>query len=254
MGSRVVAAVHKQENMELMGGLEADVNVGRDIGEAAGLGNIGIKVSGDLEEIVDRADVLVEFTDPEASLGHLRDVVKHNKAMVLGTTGFSEGQMREIKELTKNIPCVMAPNMSVGINVLLKVVADLAKWLGDEYDIEIVETHHRFKKDAPSGTAKRIAQVLASAYGRDLGEVGVYGRQGMIGERSRDEIGILAIRAGDTVGDHTVIFGGIGERLEITHRAHSRDTFAYGAIRAIRFVTSARKGLYDMQDVLGIKE
>jgi 4-hydroxy-tetrahydrodipicolinate reductase len=173
--------------------------------------------------------------------------------MVIGTTGFAPEQVARVQELARQIPCVLAPNMSMGVNVLFKVVADVARLLGDDFDVEIVEAHHRFKKDAPSGTALKLAQNVADALGRDLNQTGVYARHGLIGERTRQEIGIQTVRAGDIVGEHTVIFASLGERIEITHRAHSRDNFARGAIRAAIWVVKQPPGLYNMQQVLGIK-
>jgi 4-hydroxy-tetrahydrodipicolinate reductase len=161
--------------------------------------------------------------------------------------------MEQAKKLTQEFPCVLAPNMSVGVNLMFKIVEEVAQILGPDYDCEIIEAHHRMKKDAPSGTALRLGEVIAHALGKNLAEVGVYGRRGMIGERSRGEIGMQVIRAGDIVGDHTVLFGGMGERLEITHRAHTRDTFAQGAVRAAKWVVNQKPGLYDMGDVLGLK-
>ena len=173
--------------------------------------------------------------------------------MVIGTTGLTPSQLEEIKTLARQVPCVLSPNMSVGVNLIYKVIGEMAKTLGDDYDIEVIEAHHRLKKDAPSGTALKIAEVLARAVNRDLDQVGVYARKGMIGERTKQEIGIQTIRAGDIVGDHTVLFGGMGERIEVTHRASSRDTFARGALRAARWVVRQPPGLYDMMDVLGLK-
>jgi 4-hydroxy-tetrahydrodipicolinate reductase len=210
-------------------------------------------VSGSLAECLPTGEVLLEFTNPVASMTHFREVANAGKAMVIGTTGFSAEQLAEIRELAPRVRVVLAPNMSVGVNLMFKVVEDVARVLKDGYDVEIVEAHHRLKKDAPSGTALKLAQVMAQALGRDLEEVGVYARKGLIGERSKEEIGIQTVRAGDIVGEHTVIFGGIGERLEIIHRAHSRDNFARGAVRAALWVVQQPLGLYDMQDVLGLK-
>jgi 4-hydroxy-tetrahydrodipicolinate reductase len=173
--------------------------------------------------------------------------------MVIGSTGFSPEEMEEIRDLTGNVPCVLAPNMSVGVNVLFKVIRTVAEILGDDYDVEILEAHHHLKKDAPSGTAMKMAHIIAEALGRDLDEVGIYERKGLIGERPRREIGIQTLRAGDIVGEHTVLFGAVGERLELIHRAHSRDNFAKGAIRAAKWVVEQKPGLYDMQDVLGLR-
>jgi 4-hydroxy-tetrahydrodipicolinate reductase len=172
---------------------------------------------------------------------------------VIGSTGFTAEEMKRARELADSVRCVLTPNMSVGVNVLLKVLADVAGILGDDYDVEIVEAHHHLKKDAPSGTALKMAQVIAESLGRDLDQVGVYSRKGMIGERTKPEIGIQTVRAGDIVGEHTVIFGGMGERLEFIHRAQSRDNFARGAIRAALWIVGRENGLYDMQDVLGLK-
>jgi 4-hydroxy-tetrahydrodipicolinate reductase len=173
--------------------------------------------------------------------------------MVIGTTGFSAAELDEVRSLARQVPCVCSPNMSVGVNLIYKVIGEMAKTLGDDYDIEVIEAHHRLKKDAPSGTALKIAEVLARSVNRDLNQVGVYARKGLIGERKKGEIGIQSIRAGDIVGDHTIIFGGMGERIEVTHRASSRDTFARGALRAARWVVRQPPGLYDMMDVLGLK-
>lgn len=255
MGSRIISAIVNDEKIKLVGALEkkGHPSFGKDAGEVNGLGKLGVLISDDLEHIIDEGAVLIEFTNPETSLEHLRTAIEHNKAMVIGTTGFSDEQLKEMKEIATQIPCVMAPNMSVGVNLLFKLAKDIAPVLGDDYDIEIVEAHHRKKKDAPSGTAIRIAEILTETLGRNLKESGVYGRRGTTGERTRKEIGIHAVRAGDIVGEHTITFAGTGERLEITHRAHSRDTFAQGAMRAVKFVNKAKKGLYDMQDVLKLK-
>jgi 4-hydroxy-tetrahydrodipicolinate reductase len=173
--------------------------------------------------------------------------------MVIGTTGFNTAELDELKSLAKRFPCVLSPNMSVGVNLIFKVISEMARTLGDDYDIEVIEAHHRLKKDAPSGTALKIAEVLARAVDRDLNQVGVYARKGLIGERKKQEIGIQTIRAGDIVGDHTILFGGMGERIELTHRASSRDTFARGALRAAGWVVTQPPGLYDMMDVLNLK-
>ena len=204
--------------------------VGRDVGEVVGLPKKNIKIAASLEEVINAGDVIIDFTHPEVSLEHLKQAAAAGKAMVIGTTGFSAAEIEEIKKLAKNTRVVLAPNMSVGVNLMFKVVADIAQILSSGYDVEIVEAHHRLKKDAPSGTAMKLAQVIARALNRDLDEVGVYKRQGMIGQRTDAEIGIQTLRAGDIVGEHTVMFGGIGERLEIIHRAHNRDNFARGAV------------------------
>ena len=257
MGKLLVNSVAQADDLELVGAVEASgiPDVGKDAGEVAGAGTLGVKIVDDsqLSEVMKKGDVVINFTAPkEAVLDHLRVAVENEKPMVIGTTGFSDEEIGTIRGLASSIPCVMAPNMSVGINLMLKIVKDVASVLGDEYDVEIIETHHHFKKDAPSGTAMRIAQVLAEALGRNLGEVGVYGREGIVGERSAKEIGIHAVRAGDIVGDHIVLFGGLGERLEIVHRMQSREPLVSGALKAARWVVNAPEGLHDISEVLGL--
>jgi len=254
MGSRLVALIHESGDLKLVGGLEAPDHpgVGRDAGEVAGIGRTGVTIVGRPEDVLARDRIVVEFSTPEATLAHLRVVAGAGGRAVIGTTGFSAAQREEIAHLAGRVPVVLASNMSVGVTVALRVLAEMARLLGDEYDVEITEIHHRFKKDAPSGTALSMAEAVASALGRDLRTVGVYGRHGMTGERSRPEIGVMSLRAGDVVGEHTVTFATLGERLELTHRAHSRDTFARGALRAIRFVATAGPGLHSMHDVLGL--
>ena len=257
MGKLLVEGVAQEDDLELVGAVEAPgvPGVGKDAGEVAGAGTLGVKIVDDsqLSEVMKNGDVAINFITPkEAVLNHLRVAVENEKPMVIGTTGFSDEEIEIIRELTSKIPCVMAPNMSVGINLMLKVVRDIASVLGDDYDVEVIETHHHFKKDAPSGTAARIAQVLADALGQDLKETGVYGREGIVGERPSKEIGIHAVRAGDIIGDHIVLFGGIGERLEITHRAQSREPYVKGALKAARWIVTAPKGLHDISEVLGL--
>jgi len=227
--------------------------IGKDVGDGLGLGRTGILIEDSLVGCIDRGDVVIDFTSHEVSLGNLKIVAERGKAIVIGSTGFTAEEMKRVGALATSARCVLTPNMSIGVNVMLKVLADVAGILGDNYDVEIVETHHHMKKDAPSGTALKMAQVIAERLGRDLDRVGVYSRKGMIGERTKPEIGIQSVRAGDIVGEHTVIFGGMGERLEFIHRAHSRDNFARGAIRAALWIVNREKGLYDMQDVLGLK-
>jgi 4-hydroxy-tetrahydrodipicolinate reductase len=206
-----------------------------------------------LTECIDRADVVIDFTHHEASLGYLKIASEKGCAIVIGSTGFLPDEMDKVRSMAQKTRCVLAPNMSVGVNVMLKVLEYCAGILNDDYDVEIVEAHHHLKKDAPSGTALEMARVIADRLGRDLEKDAVFKRHGMIGERSKREIGIQTIRAGDIVGEHTVMFGGIGERLEFTHRAHSRDNFAKGAIRAAQWLVGQPNGLYDMQDVLGLR-
>ncbi len=255
MGSRIAALAKDYPDLKLVGAFERKGHeaIGKDVGEVIGIGRIDIPISDNLDEIIDNADVVISFTAPEASIEHLSIASKKKKAVVIGTTGFSKEGIQSVKELSKSIPVVLAPNMSVGVNLLFKVLGDIAKILGDDYDIEIVESHHRLKKDAPSGTALKMAQVISEAINRNLDEVAVYSRKGMIGERTRKEIGIQTVRAGDIVGEHTVLFGGLGERIEITHKASSRDTFARGALKAAMWIYGKPAGLYDMINVLGLK-
>jgi 4-hydroxy-tetrahydrodipicolinate reductase len=257
MGRLLVSAISEADDLELLGAVDAPgaPNLGKDAGDVAGVGTMGVKVVDDskLPELMKDAHVAISFIAPkEAVLPHLRVAVETETAMVIGTTGFTKEEMETIKDLAANIPCVMAPNMSIGINLLLKIVRDVASVLGDDYDVEVIEAHHHFKKDAPSGTAMRIAEVLADALGRDLGKEAVHGREGIVGERTVREIGIHAVRAGDIVGDHIVLFGGIGDRLEITHRAQSREPLVRGALKATRWVINAPKGLHDISEVLGL--
>jgi 4-hydroxy-tetrahydrodipicolinate reductase len=256
MGGRIVGLITETDGIKLAGAVERKGHpaVGKDVGEGLGLGRIGILIGDFLAGCIDHGDVVIDFTSHEVSLDHLEIAAAAGKAIVIGSTGFTAGEMKRVREIAASVRCVLAPNMSVGVNVMLKVLADAAGILGDDYDVEIVEAHHHMKKDAPSGTALKMAQVIAESLGRDLDQVGVYSRKGIIGERTKPEIGIQTIRAGDIVGEHTVIFGGMGERLEFIHRAHSRDNFARGAIRAALWVAGRENGLYDMQDVLGLRK
>ncbi len=238
----------------LAGAVEAPRHpaLGQDAFEAAGIGRAGVPLSDDFAAAIAAADVAVDFTHAVSSVAHARAAAAAGKAIVIGTTGLSAEQTDAIRTAARAVPCVLSPNMSVGVNLMFKTAADMAKVLGDDYDIEIVEVHHRFKKDSPSGTAVKLADAVAGALGRTMEDAGVYGRRGMVGERTRKEIGVFAVRAGDVVGEHTLVFGGIGERLELTHRAHSRDTFARGAVRAAAWVVGKPAGLYDMKAVLGL--
>jgi len=255
MGCRLIALIQESTALTLAGAVEGKGHhaLGEDAGEIAGCGRTGVRITDDLSALLERGEVVIDFSAPEATLHHLRAAAQHRRAMVIGTTGFSSPELDELKTLARQVPCVFSPNMSVGINLIYKVIAEMAKTLGDEYDIEVIEAHHRLKKDAPSGTALKIAEVLARAVNRDLNQVGVFERKGLIGERKKTEIGIQTIRAGDIVGDHTILFGGMGERIEVTHRASSRDTFARGALRAARWAVRQPPGLYDMMDVLNLK-
>ena len=254
MASKVAQLIYQDDKLKLMGIVESPTHpdIGKDWGATVGQGKTGIMVVDDLEAIIQDADQIVEFTNPKVSLQHLGIVAKYKKVMIIGTTGFSGEEVVKMKSLSQDISFLFSPNMSLGVNLLFKLAAETAAALGDDYDIEIVEAHHRFKKDAPSGTAKKLAQEIAKAKGVNLDEVAIYGREGIIGERKKGEIGIHSIRGGDITGEHTVMFTALGERLELTHKAHSRDTFAYGTIQAIRFMEGKPAGFYDMKDVLNI--
>jgi 4-hydroxy-tetrahydrodipicolinate reductase len=256
MGGRIMTLINSTEGIEVTAAVEVKGHavIGKDIGDYLGLGKKGVLVDDSLEKCLDKGDVIIDFTHHEASLRHLEAAAKKQKAIIIGSTGFSAEGMAKARELAKYTRCVLAPNMSVGVNVMFKVLDMVTGILGDDYDVEIVEAHHHLKKDAPSGTAVRMAQIIAARLGRDLDKVGVYERKGMIGERTKSEIGIQTLRAGDIVGEHTVLFGAIGERLEFIHRAHSRDNFAKGAIRAAKWVVNQKNGFYDMQDVLGLRD
>ena len=253
MGGRIIHMIKETPSMRLHQAVERPdhPSLGRDIGEIIGLGAIGVPLEGGLKG--KGGDVIIDFTSPQASLASLEFAKEAGLAVVIGTTGLSPQQIERIRDLSKSVRCVFSPNMSVGMNVMFRIVQEIAQVLGPDYDVEIVEAHHRLKKDSPSGTAVKLGELIAKAIGRDFSKVGVYGRKGMVGERTKEEIGMQVIRAGDIVGDHTVLFGGIGERLEIIHRAHSRDNFARGAIRAALWIVNQPNGLYDMQDVLGLK-
>jgi len=255
MGGRIVTLIAETKGIELVGAVERKGHpfIGGDVGEGLGLGATGILIGDDLAGCIEKGDVVIDFTAHEVSASHLEIAAAKGKAIVIGSTGFTPEELKRARELAGAVRCVLAPNMSVGVNCLFKVLADVAGVLGDQYDVEIVEAHHRMKKDAPSGTALKMAEVVAQSLGRDLDKVGVYSRKGMVGERTKAEIGIQTLRAGDIVGEHTVIFGGMGERLEFIHRAHSRDNFARGAIRAALWLVGRANGIYDMQDVLGLR-
>lgn len=227
--------------------------VGRDVGELAGIGPLGVALTPDLAAVTDDFDVLIDFTVPEATLAHLETCRAAGRRMVIGTTGFDEAQRARIADAATEIGIVMAPNMSIGVNLCFKLLDLAAEVLGDSVDIEIIEAHHRDKIDAPSGTALRMGEIIAGALGRNLDECAVYGRQGRTGARDRKTIGFETIRAGDIVGDHRVMFAADGERIEIGHIASSRMTFAAGAMRAAGWLMAREAGLYDMQDVLGLR-
>jgi 4-hydroxy-tetrahydrodipicolinate reductase len=255
MGRKVVQAITEAEGLVVGAASEQPQSslIAADAGELAGVGHLGVALRPDLEPLVDAFDVLVDFTAPVATMRHLELCRSAGRRMVIGTTGLDADQRAAVAAAGEEIAIVFAPNMSVGVNLCFKLLDIAARVLGDAVDVEIIEAHHRYKVDAPSGTALRMGEVIAAALGRDLGEVAVFGREGRTGPRDRRTIGFEAIRAGDVVGEHTVWFAADGERVEIAHRASSRMTFAGGAVRAARWVAGKDKGLYDMQDVLGLK-
>ncbi len=256
MGRNLIKAVHETPGLVVAAATERPGGsfVGVDAGELAGIGPIGVVITDDLASVADAFDVVIDFTRPEATLKHIEICRAHSKKMVIGTTGFDEAGLAVIREAAEQIAIVFAPNMSVGVNLVLKLLQMAASVLDPEqYDIEVIEAHHRHKVDAPSGTALRMGEVVAETLGWDLKEVAVYGREGITGERPHKQIGFETIRAGDIVGEHTVMFATEGERVEITHKASSRMTFAKGAARACVWLRDRDSGLYDMQDVLGLK-
>ena len=254
MGHALLEGVFADESLTLYGALERSDSpqIGRDAGEQFGKKS-GVLISHDNEAVLKGADVLVDFTRPEPSLIYLAACQKAGVNMVIGTTGFNAEQKAEIADAAKGIAVVFAPNMSVGVTLLISLVQAAAQVLSEGYDIEVIEAHHRHKVDAPSGTALRLGEAAASALGRSLDDCAIYGREGVTGERDPSTIGFATVRGGDVVGDHTVLFAGIGERVELTHKASSRATFALGALRAAKFMQGKKSGLFDMQDVLGLR-
>ena len=254
MGKTLIEAVQQADGVCLSAAIDrADSSlIGADAGELAALGKLGVQLSGDLSAVLEQFDVLIDFTHPSVTLKNLEICRQAGKAMVIGTTGFSPQEKQLLADAGKQIPIVFAANFSVGVNLCLKLLDTAARVLGDDVDIEIIEAHHRHKVDAPSGTALRMGEVVANALGRDLHKVAVYGREGQTGARERETIGFATVRAGDVVGDHTVLFAADGERVEITHKASSRMTFAKGAVRSALWLQQRQPGLYDMQDVLGL--
>ena len=254
MGHMLIEAIVASGDCELAGAL--DIASSPAIGQLASgfMGaTSGPVITADLAAGLANAQVLIDFTRPEGTLAHLQVCRALGVNLVIGTTGFTEAQKAEIADAAREIAIVMAPNMSVGVNVTLKLLEMAAKALSTGYDIEIIEAHHRHKVDAPSGTALKMGEVIAGALGRDLKDCAVYAREGVTGERDASSIGFATIRGGDIVGDHTVLFAGTGERIEISHKSSSRATYAQGSLRSVRFLAGRRKGLYDMADVLGLK-
>ena len=256
MGRMLVRAVQEHDACQLVGASERPGSelLGQDAGTLAGIAPLGVAVAAKAEEVIQAGRVVIDFTVPAATLAHVRLAAEKGAPVVIGTTGFNAEQRAEIARAAQTIPIVMAPNFSVGVNLMFKVAAEVARVLEERFDIEIIEAHHRHKVDAPSGTALGLGRAIADAIGRNLDDVAVYGREGVTGERDRQTIGFATVRGGDIVGDHTALFAGEGERLEITHRASSRMTFANGAVRAAAWVAGRAPGLYDMGDILGFKE
>jgi 4-hydroxy-tetrahydrodipicolinate reductase len=256
MGRTLVAAVEQDVQARLAAGIVEPGSslAGADIGELAGLGKLGVTASDSLDAVADDFDVLIDFTTPQVTLANLAFCAERGKRIVIGTTGLNDDELTQLDAYRDRVPMVFAPNMSVGVNLTLKLLQTAAKALGDEgYDIEVIEAHHRHKVDAPSGTALKMGEVVAESLGRTLKEHGVFAREGQCGPRSDKEIGFATVRAGDIVGEHTVMFATEGERIEITHKASSRMTFAKGAVRAARWLADQPAGRYDMQDVLALK-
>jgi len=256
MGQTLIKACLETDGVELAAAIERPDSpaVGKDAGEVAGLPRCGLIVGGDLAAVIGEVDALIDFTRPDATLANLALCQVHKKHLIIGTTGFTPAQRGQIEQAAVEVALVIAPNFSVGVNLTLKILETAARVMGEYTDIEIVEAHHRHKVDAPSGTALRMGEVVAKTLGRDLKDCAVYGREGITGERDRKTIGFSTIRAGDIVGEHTVMFADEGERVEITHKASSRMTFAKGAVRAALWVEGKAQGLFDMQDVLGLKD
>lgn len=254
MGRSLIQAIDAAEGVELTAATERPDSslVGTDAGEMAGIGKNGVIIAGSLDSVINDFDTLIDFTGPSATMAHLDSCLAAGRKMVIGTTGLDDQQKQRLQDAAEKIAIVFAPNMSVGVNLCLKLLETAARVMGDQSDIEIVEAHHRHKVDAPSGTALRMGEVIADTLGRDLKQVAVYGREGHTGARDAKTIGFETIRAGDVVGEHTVWFAMDGERVEITHKASSRLTFANGAVRAAAWLSSKQTGIYDMQDVLSL--
>jgi 4-hydroxy-tetrahydrodipicolinate reductase len=255
MGKMLIEAVLNYPEAELVGALEHDSCplIGQDAGAFLGK-KTGVVITSDITQALSGAEYLIDFTRPEGTMAHLAVALKTGSKMIIGTTGLSPEQIDSLKKASTNLAIVFAPNMSVGVNVTFKLLEVAAKMLSEGYDIEIIEAHHRHKVDAPSGTALRMGEVIADALGEKLDDVAVYAREGHTGERKAGSIGFATIRGGDVVGDHTVLFAGEGERIEISHKSSSRQSYAQGSLRAVRFLQTQNSGLYDMQDVLGLRK
>jgi 4-hydroxy-tetrahydrodipicolinate reductase len=254
MGRSNLEVFSCSSDVHVVGAIEAGGSpfLGKDAGIVAGLESIGVSITDDLQKVMEKTDVVIDFTNPGSTLEHVRIAQDYGKAIVAGTTGISDEDLEKIREHAKTIPVVLSPNMSLGINTLFHLVRQAALLLGEDFDVEIFEIHHKLKKDSPSGTALQFGRIIAESRHRKLNEVVVHGRDGFVGERKKGEIGIMALRMADVVGDHSIIFGGMGERVEFVHRSSSRKNYSYGALRAAKFVAGKEKGFYTMADVLGI--
>ena len=254
MGKMLVRLIHEHSDAQLVGAIEADNHpaLGKDAGEEAGVEWLGVPITSDYAAVANPDTTTLDFTLADVAMGHLRTAVEKGAGIAVGTTGLSAEQRAEAERIAPQSRVIIAPNMSVGVNVLMKVVADAAKIVGEDFDPEVVEMHHRFKIDAPSGTALALGRIVAEAQGKDFDQSATYGRQGITGQRTDEEIGMMTLRGGDTVGEHTVYFAGFGERLELTHRALNRECLARGAVRAALWLADKPNGLYSMKDVLGL--
>jgi 4-hydroxy-tetrahydrodipicolinate reductase len=255
MGRENIAVCSADKEVNVAGAVEMhdSPHTGEDAGSVAGIGNIGIRITDSLESVIEKADAVIDFTNPSSTMQNLEIAQKYKKAIVIGTTGFTQEQYNKIRSFARNIPVVLSPNMSQGVNVLFYLVKKAALLLGDQFEVEIAEVHHNQKKDAPSGTALQLGRIIADVRGQKLEEVGVLGRHGNTGQRRRSEIGISSLRLSDVVGDHCVMFGGSGERIELAHKTSSRSIYASGALRAVKFLSRKKRGFFSMNDVLGIE-
>ena len=254
MGRALIEAVYLNEQAKLSAAIVRPQSsfLGADAGELVGIGNQSIMLTGQLDSVIDQFDVLIDFTSPEATLANMQTCIAAGKSMVIGTTGFNQAQLAELQQAAQQIPVVFAANFSTGVTLALQLLETAAKVMAADSDIEIIETHHRHKVDAPSGTALAMGESIATAIGRDLQDCAIYGREGITGVRNPETIGFSTVRGGDVVGDHKVLFAAEGERLEIVHKASSRMSFARGAVKAANWVTQAKPGLYSMRNVLGL--
>jgi 4-hydroxy-tetrahydrodipicolinate reductase len=255
MGRENIAVCSGDADVDIVGAVEMQnsPHIGEDAGAFAGIGSLGVRITDSLESVIQNTDAVIDFTNPSSTIRNLETAQKYNKAIVIGTTGFTREQREKIRIIAQNIPIVLSPNMSQGVNVFFYLVKKAAQLLGDEFEAEIVEIHHNQKKDAPSGTALNLGRIIADVRGQKLEDVGVFGRHGDTGQRRKKEIGISSIRLSDVVGDHLVMFGESGERIEIAHKSSSRSIYAAGALRALKFISQKKRGLFSMDDVLGLE-